>query len=89
MAVRRRIVVSGQVQGVFFRAGLEEEAQRHGVAGWARNRGDGAVEAVLEGAPEAVETVVGWSREGPPRARVAGVEVHDENPEGLTGFEVA
>jgi acylphosphatase len=86
--VRRRAVVRGRVQGVFFRDSTRERARAHGVDGWVCNRGDGAVEAVLEGPPEAVERVLRFLDTGPPRAAVQGVEVREEEPEGLSGFEV-
>jgi len=86
--VRRRFVVSGRVQGVFFRDSLRERARAHGVAGWARNRIDGALEAVLEGPTEAVERVTRFLETGPPRARVDHIDVRDEPPEGLSGFEI-
>jgi acylphosphatase len=86
--VRRRTVVRGRVQGVFFRDSIRERARAHGVAGWARNCRDGAVEAVLEGPAEAVERVLRFLRTGPPRAEVVGVEVSEEEPEGLTGFQI-
>ncbi|WP_175609311.1 acylphosphatase [Streptacidiphilus griseoplanus] len=86
--VRRHVVVSGEVQGVFFRDTCRRTAAEHGVSGWVRNRADGTVEAVFEGPPEAVERVVAWSRQGPPAARVEQAEVVEEEPEGLTGFAV-
>ncbi|WP_332662963.1 acylphosphatase [Aeromicrobium sp.] len=86
--IRRRVVVRGAVQGVFFRASCQREAAVRGVAGWVSNRPDGAVEAVFEGADAAVEALVEWCRQGPPHAAVSGVEVSDEEPEGLTGFNV-
>lgn len=86
--IRRRVVVRGEVQGVFFRDSTRSEASRHGVAGWVTNRPDGAVEAVFEGAPEDVEAAVSFMRTGPPRADVRDVEVVEEEPEGLNGFEV-
>ncbi|MBV8955007.1 MAG: acylphosphatase [Solirubrobacterales bacterium] len=86
--VRRRIVVDGRVQGVFFRDSTRERATAHNVAGWVRNRPDGAVEAVLEGEPDAVERVIRFFRTGPPRAEVRTVEISEEEPEGLTGFDV-
>jgi acylphosphatase len=86
--VRQRVVVSGHVQGVFFRDSTRREAARHGVAGWVRNRGDGAVEAVFEGSRSAVEALVEFCRAGPRGASVADVSVDEEGPEGLTGFEV-
>ena len=88
MTVRRRVLVHGRVQGVFFRDTLRERARAHGVAGWVRNRPDGAVEAVFEGSPEAVERLVRFSRTGPPRAAVERVEVIEEEREGLSGFGV-
>jgi acylphosphatase len=87
--VRRRVVVHGQVQGVFFRDTTRRLAERHGVAGWVRNNRDGSVEAVFEGEPEAVERLTAFVREGPRGARVDRLESFDEQPEGLTGFRVA
>lgn len=84
----RRVVVHGRVQGVWFRDATREVAQRHGVAGWVRNRPDGAVEALLEGDPRAVERVVDFCRLGPPRAEVTAVEVHEAPAAGLRGFDV-
>jgi acylphosphatase len=82
------VVVSGHVQGVFFRDSTRREASRRGVAGWVRNRPDGAVEAVFEGAPDAVEAMVAFCASGPRGAHVANVETTEERPEGLMGFEV-
>jgi acylphosphatase len=86
--IRRRVVVRGRVQGVFFRDSCQREAQRLGVRGWVLNRDDGHVEAVLEGEPEAVEAMIQWARVGPLHAYVTGVDVVDEQPESLAGFEV-
>jgi acylphosphatase len=86
--VRRRVVVHGHVQGVFFRDTARREARRRGVAGWVRNRADGAVEAVFEGEPEAVAEMVSFCERGPRGAEVRDVETSDEPPEGLSGFEV-
>lgn len=83
-----RVVVHGHVQGVFFRDSLRQCADNNGVAGWARNRDDGAVETLLEGSPNAVETVLDFCREGPSRADVQDVEATDVSPEGLSGFQV-
>jgi acylphosphatase len=63
--VRRRIVIHGHVQGVFFRDTLRRLAERHGVSGWAANRWDGTVEAVFEGSEEDVERLVAFARKGP------------------------
>lgn len=84
--IRRRVVVHGSVQGVGFRVSVTRRAEERGVAGWVRNRPDGAVEAVFEGEPEAVEALVRFCREGPRGASVVHVEVSDERPEGLSGF---
>ena len=78
----------GRVQGVFFRDSVRRRATELGVAGWAHNRDDGAVEGVFEGEPEQVESMVEYCRRGPGRAEVTDLEVTDEPPEGLTGFEV-
>jgi acylphosphatase len=86
--IRRRVVVHGYVQGVFFRDSTRRLAQRHGVAGWVANRWDGTVEAVFEGEPEAVERLVRFVDEGPRGAQVERVEVFEEEPEGLSGFNV-
>jgi len=84
---RIHVVVHGHVQGVFFRDTVRRSARDRGVAGWVRNRRDGTVEAVFEGAPEAVEALVDLCRKGPRAASVERVEVSDEPPEGLHGFE--
>ncbi len=84
--VRRRVIIAGHVQGVFFRDSVKEAAGNEGVAGWAANRDDGSVEVVLEGAAEAVESVVGYCRLGPVSARVDSIQVSEEDPEGLSGF---
>jgi acylphosphatase len=85
---RRRVVAHGRVQGVFFRDAARREAQRRGVAGWVRNRPDGAVEAVLEGEPQAVAAMAAFFERGPRGADVDRIETSDEEPEGLSGFEV-
>jgi len=87
--VRCRAVVRGRVQGVFYRASAAREAHRLGVAGWARNRGDGAVDLVLEGRRAAVDAMLRWAAVGPPQAVVTAIEVADEQPSGLLGFETA
>ena len=87
MAVRRRIVVSGRVQGVFFRDSTRRRADSLGVAGWATNRDDGTVEVVAEGDADAVEQLVRFLRDGPGRAEVDDADVTEEEPEGLSGFD--
>lgn len=86
--VRRRVVVHGRVQGVFFRDTCRRQAHARGVAGWITNRPDGAVEAVFEGEPDAVAALVEFCRRGPRDAEVDSVEESSEQPEGLSGFEV-
>ncbi len=86
--IRRRVVIHGHVQGVFFRDSTRQHAEQQGVAGWVRNRADGAVEAVFEGEPGAVEQLLRFAREGPRGAQVERVDVAEEEPEGLRGFSV-
>jgi acylphosphatase len=86
--VRRRVLVHGHVQGVFFRDTTRRQASRFGVAGWVTNRADGAVEAVFEGAPDAVASMVEFCESGPRGADVDRVETSEEEPEGLSGFDV-
>lgn len=86
--IRRRVVVSGDVHGVFFRDTCRNTAGEHGVAGWVRNLPDGTVEAVFEGDPERVAELVDWAHDGPPTAIVDAVYVREEDPEGLRGFEI-
>ena len=83
-----RARASGRVQGVFFRDTIHRDAAGRGVAGWVRNCGDGTVEAVFEGAPDAVDALVEVCRRGSDQADVEQVEVVEEEPEGLEGFEV-
>jgi acylphosphatase len=84
--VRRKLQITGRVQGVFFRESCRRVAQENGVAGTARNLDDGSVRVVLEGAPEAVHRVTDWCRKGPSGATVTGVEITNEEPQGLSGF---
>ncbi|WP_375000280.1 acylphosphatase [Aeromicrobium sp. CTD01-1L150] len=85
--VRRRVVVHGRVQGVFFRARCAEQAAAAGVTGWVANQPDGTVEAVFEGEEAAVSQMLTWCHEGSERAQVSSVDVLEEQPEGLTGFD--
>ncbi len=87
-AIARRVIVSGRVQGVFFRDSCARRARSEGLAGWIRNRADGRVEAWFEGHPQAVDNMLTWCREGPPRAEVDGVEVVDEDPASLSAFRI-
>jgi acylphosphatase len=86
--VRKRIIVHGRVQGVFFRDTTRRTAESRGVSGWVRNNPDGSVEAAFEGAEESVDAMVRFAREGPRGAMVERVDVRDEEPEGLTGFRI-
>jgi len=86
--LRRRVIAHGRVQGVGFRYALERAAEARGVTGWVRNRADGILEAVFEGEPEAVESLVRFCGEGPRGAAVERVEVFEEEPEGLSRFDV-
>ena len=86
--IARRVVVGGSVQGVFFRDSTRREALRLGVAGWVRNCADGTVEAHFEGAPDAVDALVQWCREGPRHAEVRDVRVSAADVEGMNGFTV-
>jgi acylphosphatase len=88
VSARRRIVARGRVQGVFFRDSTRRRAESLGVAGWVTNRPDGAVEAVFEGDPDAVESMVRYAGEGPGHASVSDLEVTEEEPEGLEDFRV-
>lgn len=85
---RRRLIVRGLVQGVYFRRSCQEEADRLALAGWVRNRPDGSVEVVAEGDESALEELVSWCRHGPPHAEVSEVEEHVEAPRGEIGFEI-
>lgn len=82
------VVITGRVQGVFFRARTQEHATRLGVAGWVANQPDGTVAAHFEGDPDAVAELLEWCHTGPPHAVVHDVQVTDTEPQGLTGFEV-
>lgn len=86
--LRRRVRVTGRVQGVGFRYSCAQQADRQGVAGWVMNLADGSVEAVFEGSEDRVDALVDWCRRGPLAASVRGVEVSQEPPRGERGFSV-
>jgi acylphosphatase len=80
--VRAHVIISGRVQGVFFRAETQQTALRLGVCGWVRNRPEGTVEAVFEGDSQLVEKAIEWCRQGSPMARVAEVKVQMQDYTG-------
>jgi acylphosphatase len=86
--IRRRVIVRGRVQGVWYRESCRHQALDAGVLGWVRNNDDGTVEAVLEGDADGVERVVAWMRSGPPQAVVTRVDCSQETPSGEQGFVV-
>lgn len=87
---RAHVIVSGRVQGVFFRAETKRAADRIGVAGWVRNRPEGTVEAVFEGEKKKVEAAVNWCRQGSPASQVTNVAVIWEPFEGTSrSFEIS
>jgi len=83
---RVRVIVSGRVQGVFYRASCARLARDGGLGGSIRNRPDGRVEAVFEGPDAVVSDMVDWCRRGPDLARVDEVEVAEEEPVGEAEF---
>jgi acylphosphatase len=85
---RVRVIVSGVVQGVFYRSSCAAEAQRAGVGGFVRNLADGSVEAAFEGPPRDVDGMVRWCRSGPRGARVDRVRVHEEELRGERSFRI-
>jgi acylphosphatase len=88
VSCRRRVIVHGRVQGVFFRDSTRERALAANVRGWVRNRPDGTVEAVFEGEAQDVDTLVAFCRSGPRWASVERLEVFEEQEEGLRGFDL-
>jgi acylphosphatase len=85
---RAKVIVQGSVQGVFFRAEARDRARALGLSGWVRNVPDGTVEAVFEGEPERVSTMVEWCRRGPSGAGVENVDVDWSEPQGEEGFSI-
>jgi acylphosphatase len=86
--IRRRVVVRGRVQGVWFRDSCQREARRVAVNGWVHNRSDGGVEAVFEGPADQVLAMCNWMQHGPPRAQVTAIDIVEEDPGGESGFRV-
>jgi acylphosphatase len=87
MKVARRCIVSGRVQGVWFRGSTRQKALALGVSGWAKNLRDGRVEVVISGPERDVETLCGWLRDGPPLARVEDVTCEPWTMPVAEGFE--
>lgn len=83
MDVKRHVVARGRVQGVGYRAFVEDEAARRGISGWVRNRRDGTVEALFAGPAEAVEGMIEACRKGPWGARVDGIDVREASDADL------
>ena len=88
-SISRRLRIHGRVQGVYYRASTVQQAERLGVSGGVRNRADGSVEARVQGPPDAVQALIDWAHQGPPRAQVERVEVTEAPAEVLTGFTQA
>ncbi len=84
MHITRRLRIHGLVQGVFFRESMRLRAKELNVTGWVRNRSDGTVEAMVQGAAFDVERIIDWARHGPEAARVAKVDI--ETPDEETGY---
>ena len=88
MAESYRFVVTGRVQGVFFRQSTVDQARSLGVSGWVRNREDGAVEGVATGTPESLELLRAWLSRGPPAARVTQLDWIEAEAPPLSGFAI-
>jgi len=87
--VRARAIISGRVQGVFFRMETRRAAERYGVFGWVRNRRDGTVEALFEGDKKCVESILQWCKKGPPHSKVKDIKVSWDTYSGeFTQFEI-
>lgn len=82
------MIIHGKVQGVYFRDTMRSRAEARGVSGWVTNRGDGTVEAALEGREADIEALLGFCRQGPANAEVESIDVRAEEPEGLTDFKI-
>jgi acylphosphatase len=82
------VIIHGHVQGVFFRDTMRRRAEARNVSGWVTNRGDGTVEAALEGRRADIEALLGFCKQGPSGAEVERVDIRDEEPEGLTSFKI-
>ena len=89
MKIQAHVLISGRVQGVWFRASTKQKAEQLGIKGWVRNTSDGCVEAVFEGQEELVREIVEWCYHGPPMAKVSNVEVKtQESKDSFDRFSV-
>lgn len=87
--VRVHAIISGRVQGVFFRMETKRAAQRFGVCGWVRNRRDGSVEALFEADKHRVDALLDWCNQGPPHAHVTDVKIDRQEYSGeFDSFEI-
>jgi acylphosphatase len=87
--VRARVVISGRVQGVFFRLETKRAAEKYGVLGWVKNQRDGTVAALFEGSKKNVDSILEWCKQGPPLAKVQSVDVEwGDYKSEFNGFEV-
>lgn len=84
--ITRLLRIHGRVQGVYYRASMVEQAEQLGATGWVRNRADGSVEALVQGAPDVVDALLQWAQRGPANAQVDRVDVAEAEPEALSGF---
>lgn len=87
MAITRHLIISGRVQGVFFRESMRTQAERLGVTGWVRNRSDGTVEVMVQGTPNAVAAIIAWAQRGTGRAQVTKVDVAEGGSETYLHFD--
>lgn len=82
------LVISGRVQGVFFRATAQQVAEKMQIMGWIKNTPDGEVEVLAEGSEEQVNQFIGWCKTGPPKARVISVDITEKEFQNLSRFRV-
>jgi len=89
MKSKVHVIISGRVQGVWFRADTKDKAEQLGIGGWVRNTTDGKVEAVFEGDEENIKEMLDWCHHGPPSAEVENVEIEKQTPSnGFDGFSI-
>ena len=89
MDSRVSVIISGRVQGVWFRASTKEKADQLGITGWVRNTSDGDVEALFEGDEKIIQEMLDWCHQGPQYARVENVKITKQTPSnGFSGFSI-